>query len=379
MRVAVAVGSRGISQIGPIVAAVMEQLRAVGAEPFILPAMGSHGGATPEGQCAVLAEYGITEAKLGVPIRSSLEVRSVGQTADGVDVPCSVEALAADGILLVNRVKPHTDFSGDLGSGLLKMAVIGLGKHAGAIAMHQAASRLGHEQVLRNMARVILREAPVMGGIAILENPFHQVARLAAVPAAEMEATEAALLIEARALMPRLPFEEIDLLIVDRLGKNISGAGMDPNVIGRGVQGYSASLQRDGRPAPFIRRIFVRDLTPETHGNAIGVGLADVTTTRLVRAIDSRATAINALTALSHQAAKIPIHFDSDQEAIARTLDSLALRDPDSARIVRIADTLSLVDFEASAALVEEIRRRPSLELCGPPSDMRFGADGNLS
>src|SRR5205823_2668169 len=199
-----------------------------------------------------------------------------------------------------------------LGSGLLKMCVIGLGKRAGATAMHIAASRLGHERVIRGMASLLLRAAPVLGGVAILENQFHETARLVVLPREEMEAAEDSLLADARALMPLLPFEEIDLLIVDRLGKNISGAGMDPNVIGRGVQGYSSALAREGRSAPFIRRIFVRDLTQETHGNAIGIGLADVTTTRLVRAMDARATSINALTALTPQCAKVPIHFDTD-------------------------------------------------------------------
>ncbi len=374
-----AVGSRGIAGLPAIVAAVVEQIRSAGGEPFLFPAMGSHGGATPEGQRGVLAEYGITEAALGVPIHASMETRLVGTSADGVPVPCSVEALAADGIILVNRVKPHTDFQGTLGSGLLKMCVVGLGKHAGAIAMHEAASRLGHERVIRGMAGVLLRAAPVVGGVAILENQFHQTARLVVVPGNEIEAAETNLLAEARALMPLLPFDEIDLLIVDRLGKNISGAGMDPNVIGRSVQGYSGSLLREGRPAPFIRRLFVRDLTPETHGNAIGIGLADVTTSRLVRAIDHRVTAVNALTALTQQAAKIPIHFDTDREAIERILNSLALPDPRAARVVRIADTLSLVELEVSETLTDEVRSRPSLLPLTEPMPMEFDSAGNLA
>lgn len=373
------VGSRGIAGLPAIVAAVVEQIRAAGAEPFIFPAMGSHGGATAEGQRAVLAEYGITEAALGVPICASMETRLVGTSAESVPVPCSVEALAADGIILVNRVKPHTDFQGTLGSGLLKMCVVGLGKHAGAIAMHEAASRLGHERVIRGMARVLLDAAPVIGGVAILENQFHQTARLSVVPGDGIEAAETNLLAEARALMPLLPFDEIDLLIVDRLGKNISGAGMDPNVIGRSVQGYSGSLQREGRPAPFIRRLFVRDLTPETHGNAIGIGLADVTTSRLVRAIDHRVTAINALTALTQQAAKIPIHFETDREAIERILNSLALPDSRAARVVRIADTLSLVELEVSETLADEVKRRPSLIPLTEPAAMEFDSAGNLT
>ena len=377
-RIAVAVGSRGIANLPIIVTAVLEELHGAGACPFIIPAMGSHGGATPEGQIEVLASYGITEAAMGVPIRPSLAVREIGTSAEGVSVVCSMEALGADGVVLVNRVKPHTDFSGALGSGVVKMCVVGLGKRAGAAAMHVAASRIGHEQAIRGIARVILRAAPVLCGVAILENQFHDTAKLVILPREEIEAGEEQLLVEARQLMPRLPFEEIDLLIVDYLGKNISGAGMDPNVTGRWVNGYSSSLLRENRPAPFIRRIFVRDLTPETHGNAIGIGLADVTTTRLVRAMDHRATGINALTALTPQCAKIPIHFDSDREAIDMTLTSLALVDSKSARVVRIPDTLSLARMEVSEALREEVQRNPLLTCASKPGEMRFDTEGNL-
>ena len=378
-RMAVGVGSRGITNLAAIVAGVLELLRGAGARPFILPAMGSHGGATPEGQREILASYGITEEAMGAPIHASMEVRQIGESADGVPVFCSVEALSADGIVLINRVKPHTDFGGALGSGLLKMSVIGLGKRTGATAMHNAASRIGHERAIRGMARVLLRAAPVLGGVAILENQFHETARLVALPREEMETGEEALLAEARALMPLLPFDEIDLLIVDRIGKNVSGAGMDPNVIGRGVQGYSGSLMREGRPAPFIRRIFARDLTPETHGNAIGIGLADVTTTRLVRAMDHRTTGINALTALTPQCAKIPIHFDTDREAIAMTLASLALADSRAARIVRIADTLTLVEMDVSESLWADMASGPGLAALSEAHEIEFNADDNLA
>src|SRR5262245_11193857 len=214
-RIAVGVGSRGITNLREIVAAVIELLRAAGTQPFIIPAMGSHGGATPEGQREVLASYGITEESMGVSIHASLDVRQVGGTPEGAPVFCSIEALLADGIIVVNRIKPHTDFYGQLGSGLLKMCVIGLGKRAGAAAMHSAASRIGHERSIRAMAKVLIAQAPVLGGVAILENQFHETARIIAVPRAGMETAEEALLVEARALMPLLPFEEIDLLIID--------------------------------------------------------------------------------------------------------------------------------------------------------------------
>ncbi len=378
-RIAVGVGSRGIANLRVIVGQLIAQLRAAGAQPFIIPAMGSHGGATPEGQRELLASYEITEETMGVPVRAAMEVREIGRTPEGAPVLCSVEALAADGIVLVNRIKPHTDFSGPIGSGLLKMAVIGLGKHAGAAAMHRAATRLGHERAIRGMARVILDRAPVIGGIAILENQFHETARIGGVPRDGLEAAEEKLLVEARALMPLLPFEEIDLLIIDWIGKNISGAGMDPNVTNRWVQGYSSGLMREGRPAPFVRRIFVRGVTRESHGNAVGIGLADVTTTRLVRAMDTRVTSINALTAMSPQAAKIPIAFDTDREAIERTLGSLAIDDVRTARVVRIADTLSLAEFEISEALWAEARGSSGLTAMSEPREMLFGRDQNLA
>jgi hypothetical protein len=378
-RIAVGVGSRGITNLRAIVGAVIAELRASGAEPFIFPAMGSHGGATPEGQREVLASYDITEATMGVPIRASLDVREVGRTAEGAAVYCSEEALGADGILVVNRIKPHTDFRGTLGSGLLKMCVVGLGKRSGAATMHRLASRIGHEAAIRGMAGVLLRQAPLLGGLAILENQFHETARLVAIPQAEMETAENALLIDARALMPLLPFDEIDLLIIDQIGKNISGAGMDPNVTNRWVQGYSSALTRPDASAPFVRRIFVRGVTPESHGNGIGIGLADVTTTRLVRALDLRATGVNALTALTPNCAKIPIAFDTDREAIALTLESLALDDVASARVVRIADTLSVVEMDVSESLWATARSNPQLAALDEARDFAFDVEGNLT
>ncbi len=377
-RIAVGVGSRGITNLKAIITEVLALLRAAGAEPFIFPAMGSHGGATPEGQREILASYDITEESMRTPIRASLEVRQVGVTPDGKPVWCSLEALAADGIVLVNRVKPHTDFSGELGSGLLKMAVVGLGKRAGAAAMHLAASELGHERAIRTMAGVLIRETPLLGGFAILENQFHETAKISVLLREEMEESEDALLIEARRLMPLLPFDEIDLLIVDRIGKNISGTGMDPNVIMRSIDGYSSLVRRDGRPSPFIRRIFVRDLTPETHGNAIGIGLADITTTRLARAMDVKISFVNAMTALTPQSAKLPVYFDTDRESIERALVSLPLPDCGAARIVRIADTLSLTEIAVSEALWADVKGRAEFTAISEPRELAFDGEGNL-
>jgi hypothetical protein len=375
--VAVAVGSRGIANLAVVVRQVHEVLRAAGAAPFILPAMGSHGGATPAGQTELLAGYGVTEAALGVEVRAGMEVAEAGRTAEGWPVVCSVEALRADAVVLINRVKPHTDFAGRLGSGLLKMLVVGLGKHAGAAAFHAAAARLGYERVLRAAAEVLAARLRLLAGVALVEDQRHQTARVEVVVPADCTRREEALCAEARELLPRLPFAEVDLLIVDWMGKNISGTGMDPAVIGRMIHGYSLAEDAERR-RPHVRRLFVRDLTPESHGNAIGLGMADFTTTRLVRAMDRRATVTNALTALSLQGAKVPIHFDTDREALAAALASLPLADGQQPRIVRIRDTLSVGRLEVSEALAAELAGREDLEILGPPAELAFDAAGNL-
>src|SRR5438477_999097 len=376
-KIAVAAGSRGISNLQAIVGATIRWLKASGAEPYIIPAMGSHGGATPEGQTGLLAEYGVTEQALQVPIRAAMDVERIGQTADGVDVFCSVEALRADGLIVINRVKPHTDFQGTLGSGILKMMVIGLGKRVGAANFHANASRLGYEQVIRSSARVTARKVPLLCGLAILENQRHDTQRILAISPDELEARETELFHEAAKLMPALPFDDIDLLIVDRIGKNISGSGMDPNIVGRGIHGYSSALSDRSRK-PIVRRLFVRDLTPETHGNGIGIGNADFTTQRLVDAMDYEVTAINALTALSVQSVKIPIHFKTDREVLERALDSLALKDRGSAKIMRIRDTLSLEKLQVSESTLKNSTKPPKLNVISDAQEMTFDQSGNL-
>jgi hypothetical protein len=378
-QIAVGVGSRGITNLQQIVGTVLQLLKASGAKPFLVPAMGSHGGATPEGQTAILAGYGITEARMEAPIRAGMDAQSLGATEDGVDAFFSTEALHSDGVLVINRVKPHTDFSSDsLGSGVMKMLVVGLGKRRGAANYHLSSSRFGYEKVLRSIARVTLDKAPVLGGVAIVEDQFHQTAALAALLPDEFESRERELFAQSKRLMPRLPFDEMDLLIVDRLGKNISGAGMDPNITGRWVHGYSSMLGAAPQSGPVARRLFVRDLTPETHGNAIGVGLADFTTARLVREMDREVTYINSLTSLTPNCAKIPIYFETDREAIRRALDSLTLSDPREAKIIRIADTLNLEKVRLSEAYSQALSKRPDLEQLAPADDMQFDPAGNL-
>jgi len=378
MRVAVAVGSRGITRLEEIVRAVVDELKQAGANPFIVPAMGSHGGATAEGQVELLGEYGISEANLGVPLNPSMETRLIGTTEDNMPVRFSAAALDADGIVVVNRVKPHTDFKGTLGSGLLKMMVVGLGKREGASAFHRASNRIGFEHMIRTVSRVILDQAPILLGVALLEDHAHQPARIEVLAPDQFVSGEERLFQEAARLMPRLPFPGADILIIDRMGKNISGSGMDPNVIGRSVHGYSSLLKDRDADKPAIRRLFVRELTRESHGNGTGIGMADFTTTRLVNSIDLGITTLNTLTAMTVQGVKIPIHFDTDRDVLDQALDTLAMEDTRQARILHIQDTLTLEHLAASEAYREEIEADERLEITGPPFELSFDDKGQI-
>ena len=377
-RVAIAVGSRGIANLREIVSAVIRTLRQIGAEPFIVPAMGSHGGATPDGQTQVLAQYGITPESMSVPIDAQMDARQIGTSENGVDVYFSEAALAADGIVVINRIKPHTDFSGSLGSGLMKMIAIGLGKQCGAATCHAAASHLGHEAVIRAVAKTALSEVRVLCGVAIVEDQNHQTAEMRVMRPESIAVEEEKLFVKASSLMPALPFEEVDLLIVDFMGKDVSGAGMDPNIIGRSVQGYACSLHPNGERKRHVSRIFVRELTPATNGNAIGIGLADFTTSRAVRRANWPVTYTNSLTAITPATAKIPIHFETDEECISRALASLALSPSSAPRILRIANTLSLTQLQASEAYFTEISKRPDLTVTRLARDMEFDTERNL-
>jgi hypothetical protein len=378
MRIAVGVGSRGISNLKEIVEAVIRVLTAAGAKPFVVPAMGSHGGATPEGQTKVLAEYGITAENLGVPIDADMGVETIGTGAGGRDVVFSAAALRADGVVVINRIKPHTDFHDSLGSGIQKMLTIGFGKQIGAANAHRAAAHAGYEAVIREFARVALEKVHILCGVAILEDQHHQTSDIRVLRREVIVSEEQALFERSRLLMPRLPLDEIDLLIVDEIGKEISGSGMDTNIIGREIIGYSTSLQQSNGTRPHIARIFVRDLSPATKGNGIGIGMADFTTDRAVKALDLHSMYINATTSLGLNTAKIPIHFPSDREAIQMAVGSLASSAPESIRIVRIVNTLSLERMLVSECCAEMLGRRPGISVVGQARAMQFDEAGNL-
>lgn len=356
-RIAIGVGSRGISGYRDQILEIVRTIRTWDGVPFLFPAMGSHGGGTDSGQREVLDSYGITEAAMGCEIRCSMSVEEIGRTPSEIEVVCSTEALRADGILLINRIKPHTDFFGTLGSGLLKMSVVGLGKQAGATRFHLAAMRFGYQESLQAIAEHMIRNTPLFGGIAILEGEDHQTTEVYGIQAEDFLSREPELLQRARAMMPTLPFESIDLLIIDEIGKNISGAGMDPNVTQRSIHGYSSLPIPPDERRPFVKRIYVRDLTDETHGNGIGIGMADAISGSLLSKLDREKTFRNALTALTPQSAKIPIVFESDLAAIRAMLESLPLTGrTGEPRIVRIKNTLELTELAITDPLLEELR-----------------------
>jgi hypothetical protein len=378
-RIAVAVGSRGISNLQAIIRSTLDVLKQAGAKPFIVPAMGSHGGGTPEGQVELLADYGVSEQALGVPVKASVDTECLGTTEDGYEVHFSREALQADGVLVVNRVKPHTDFRGKLGSGILKMMVVGLGKRAGASRFHRAVGRLGGEHVLRTSARVILSHAPIFGGLALVEDQHHDTASIRFLVPADIETREEELMAEAHQKMARLPFERVDLLVVDSMGKNISGSGMDPNVIGRTVHGYSSAWKERMADSPAVGRLMVRALTPESHGNATGLGMADFTTARLVESMDRKVTTVNTMTSMSLECVKIPAYFDTDRETLEVALDTLVLAPDEPVRMMRVLDTLNLNVVQLSEAYAAEVAARDDLEMISDLVDVAFDGEGNLT
>jgi hypothetical protein len=372
-RVCVAVGSRGIARLSTIVRAVVRELKGIGAEPFIIPAMGSHGGATPEGQARVLADYGVTPETMGAPVISSLETRRVGTALDDVPVYCSTDASGADAIVPIGRVKPHTGFRGPIESGLMKMLTIGLGKQHGADTVHSAGFDRFAE-LIPAAARVILETQPIAFGLAIVENAYDEPARIEAVLPEVMETRERELLVEARANMPSLPFKALDVLVIQAIGKNISGSGLDPNVAGRFVRSNGPAYTDD----PLVQHICVLDLTPETHGNATGMGLADVTTLRVLQKLDLPSTYANCMTASHLSGLMLPAVMENDRACIATAVKTAVRVTPETLKLAIIRNTLDVGELWMSPALLDEARQRPYLEISPTPAPIAFDADGNI-
>ena len=372
--VALTVGSRGIANMALVIKMLVEELKAQGAKPFIVPAMGSHGGGTAEGQRAIVEAYGVTEDFTGAPINATMEVVQVGSIEDGIPVFFDKYAYEADHVAIVARIKPHTDFSGEIESGLHKMMLIGLGKHRGASLYHQAFAHYSFDHIVRSVGQAVIENCNILLGLAIVENQFDETALIKAVAPEEFLEREKELLILAKKLIPRLPFQQVDLLIVDQMGKDISGTGMDTNVIGRKDYLYPCSEE----VFPKVTRIYVRDLTRKTHGNATGIGIADYTHTRLVNKTDFDSTYINCLTGDNPKAAAIPVHYNTDSKVLDVALKTVGYVQPENARVIRIRNTLDLKEIMVSEAYQAEMIGRDDLEIIEPVQEMSFGEDGNL-
>lgn len=372
--VAITVGSRGISRIAEITKAVVDHVKALGGIPFIVPAMGSHGGATAEGQQKLIAGFGVTEQAMGCEIRSSMETVIVAETSQGIPVHFDKNAFAADHLIVVGRVKPHTGFVGDVESGLHKMMLIGLGKHAGALMYHRAIKNYSFGEIIRSVAEVVLQKCKVLAGVAIVENAYDETALIEAILPQAFYTREKELLKQAIAWMPKLPFNEADLLIVDQIGKNISGTGMDTNIVGRKYNDHAATEKDNAN----CKRIFVRGLTEQTKGNATGIGLAEFTLQRCVNQIDVVSTRINCITSSHPTGAMIPCTYENDQDAIVDALKTIGLTEPEDARLMHIKDTLHLDELEVSESYLRN-NLPGGLEVLSGPYDLKLDSHGMLS
>ena len=371
--VAITAGSRGITGIDVIIKTVVDQLTDIGARPFIFPAMGSHGGATDQGQLQVLERLGITAATMGCPIRSSMDVDYLGEADDGYPIYIDRHAMGADHIVVINRVKSHTKFEGPIESGLMKMMAIGMGKHKGADYYHKAAVKLTFQRIVERVGLEVIQRCPVLFGLGIVENAYHQTCLIKAFSPDKIVEGEKSLLAVAKERMARLPFDEIDILVIDQIGKNISGTGMDTKVTGR-----NRDILGDFTTTPRVKRIFVRDLTNDTEGNAIGIGYADFTTTRLVNKMSRTKTYINCLTAISPEKGSIPMYFDTDREALDACLNSIGDVSVQEVRLVHIKDTLTLDSIFVSYAYAPQIAKHKNLELSGDWQEIELDEKGNI-
>ncbi len=376
MNIAVGCGSRGIKNYLAIAKATIDVLHELGAKPFVVAAMGSHGGATPEGQRDLLAGYGIHAANLGVPVLTDMDAVSVGCNSWGESVWWDKNALAADGVVLINRVKPHTDFRGHYESGLAKMTVIGLGKRQGADQVHSYGTR-GLKEMLIESLKVLLEKTPLLGGLAVLENAHEETGHLEVLAADEIIAKEPPLLEQARGMMGRIPFRQLDCLIVGECGKNYSGAGIDPNVVGRLLIEASPEMELQGAD-PRITRMGVLDVSPESHGNATGIGIADLTTHRALASIDQGPFRMNNLTARFLWRSKLPIGFETDRECIEQCVNTCWQPMGEKVRFAVIPNTLEVTDLWVSEPLAVEARCDSRMELIGESRELPFDVAGNL-
>ena len=373
-RIAVAAGSRGIENLDSIVRAAVNALKQCGAEAFLVPAMGSHGGGEADSQKQILLEYHLTPDHVGAEIISSMETVQLGETPNGLPVFMDRNAYEADGVILINRIKPHTDFTGVVESGLMKMTAIGLGKIDGASAFHSRTSQFESDQMIRDIAHSALQRGKILGGLAIIENAYHETAHLEWTTPDAMDANEQHWLKRAKEYMPSLPVTQADCLIVDRIGKNISGVGLDPNITGRRYK-----INRRWNTTPDITRIIVLGLTEQTNGNAVGCGLADFCSQRLVDAMDKNVTYINAVTSRNVVCADIPPHWETDKETLQWAFKSVGNPDLSQLRVLRICDTLSLTHIEASESLLDEIRQTDQVARVGGLRAMTFDSTGTLA
>ena len=373
--IAITAGSRGIANIALIIKSICDHVKSVGGVPIIVPAMGSHGGGTAEGQRAIIEGYGVTEEFTGAEIRASMETVVVDETSHGIPVHFDKVAFECDHVIVCGRVKPHTSFVGPIESGLHKMMLIGLGKHAGAKIYHRAILDYSFTEIIQAVAESVLRKCDILCGVAIVENAYDETRTIEAVAPEKFYERECELLKLSVEAMPKLPFDSVQLLIIDEIGKNISGSGMDTNIIGRKYNDHAATEKDKVK----VRRIFVRGLTEATHGNACGLGMAEFTNTRTAQAVDKKITAINSLTGGHPSAAGIPCHFDSDREVIENALATVGFVEPENARVVQIADTLHLGEVLVSEACLAEVADRDDLEVIDGPFEMPFDENGNLA
>ncbi|MEE3263038.1 MAG: lactate racemase domain-containing protein [Candidatus Latescibacterota bacterium] len=372
--VAITVGIRGFNEIALITKSIVDAVKDLGGEPFIVPAMGSHGGGTAEGQQQIVESYGVTAEYVGCEIRATMDVVQVGTVEGEVPVYFDKYAAEADHVVVAGRIKPHTGFVGEIESGLHKMMLIGLGKHKGAALYHQAIVQYSFDRIIRAVASEVIDKCGILFGLAIVENQYDHTAMIEAVAPENFDERERELLVLAKKWMPRLPFDRVDLLVIDEIGKNISGSGLDSNVVGRKFYEHCAAEKE----FPKVTRILVRDLTPETHGNAAGVGTSEYIHQRVIDKMDVESTVINCMTGNAPSGAAIPIAFPTDRECMEKALETVGYVAPENARVLRIRNTLQLGELWVSEAYADEVEKREDLSVVTDAAPMELDDQGDL-